>query len=920
MEFRLLGPVEVFDDSGRRIELAANRLRVLLAALLLQPNRVVAGQQLMDTLWEEDLPARPRSALQTYVSRLRTLLGRPIIQTEPAGYVINVAPEEVDLVRFRAFVANSTSTTDPAERVRLLTEALELWEGEPLAGLTAGALIRDAIPVLAEERLHATELLLAARLERGDHAAVTSELRGLTRRHPLRESLWALLMQAQIRAGRPADALATYSEASRRLADELGLDPGPALRRLHQTVLATDARAAAVRAAREVVPHQLPTVGRSFVGRTEELTQLDKELLSATGSIAVIAGTAGVGKTALAVRWAERASAEFPDGQLYVNLRGFDPTGDAVSPEDAVRGFLDALQTTPGRIPSGAAAQAALYRTLLADRRLLIVLDNARSAAQIRPLLPGGNSCRVVVTSRSSLPGLLASEGAHLLTLDLMSWDQARSLLEGAVGAERIAAEPAAAEELVSLSARLPLALSLVAAHAAAHSTWSLDAVATDLRRTRQGLDAFTGEDQATDLRAVFSWSYQLVTATSARLFRLSGVHPGPHLSVPAAAALVGTTPDRIRPALAELERAHLMSRLSPDRYSAHDLLHIYATELAREHENEREALWRLLDHYLRTADAGDQWLRPHRDPDELPAPRGTPSAESFSGYQEAFEWFEAEYPNLVVLVDHAARNGFDGHATHLARTITGFLERRGLWNTWVEVMETAVQACVRAEDVPGQVMAHRYRAHALARQLRLDEALTEAETALDLAERHGNQVAQAWCRRMLAFVLSQQERLKESYEHDVIASDLFQAAGHRTGQALALNSLGRLQASTFGDFDQAIAYCRQAQRLYQEVDHKLGEAATWDHLGYAYRGMAAYTESISAYRQALALYRQLNDLYYQALMLQNLGDLHHELGNQEAAGTSWQAALALLTDLNHPDAEAIDHRLAGLRLEHPTN
>lgn len=914
MEFRLLGPVEVLDDSGQRIELAANRLRVLLAALLLQPNRVVAGQELMDTLWEEDLPARPRAALQTYISRLRTLLGgNPVIRTEPAGYVISVDENQVDLVRFRRLVSASTVTADPAERTRLLTEALALWRGEPLAGLTAGALIRDAVPMLAEERLHATELLLTARLERGDHAAVTSELRGLTRRHSLRESLWALLMQAQIRAGRPADALATFSEASRLLADELGLDPGPALRRLHQTVLATDARAAAVRTAREVIPHQLPTVGRTFVGRSRELDQLDKALLGLTGSIAVISGTAGVGKTALAVRWAERATAEFPDGQLYVNLRGFDPSGDLVSPEDAVRGFLDALQTAPGRIPSGAAAQAALYRTLLADRRLLIVLDNARSAAQVRPLLPGGNGCRVVVTSRSTLPGLLASEGAYPLTLDLMDWDQARALLEGAVGAQRLDAEPDAAEELVELAARLPLALSLVAAHAAAHPTWSLDAVATDLRRTRQGLDVFAGEDQATDLRAVFSWSYQLVTSTSARIFRLSGVHPGPDLSVGAAAALAGTTPDRVRPALAELERAHLVSQPSPQRYSAHDLLHVYAGELAKAQENQHEAIRRLLDYYLRTADAGDQWLRPHRDPDQLPE-QGRPAyVQGFSGYQEAFDWFEVEHPNLVCLVEYAARHGFDGHATHLARTMTGFLERRGLWNTWVDVMQTAVEACERTGDLPGQVMARRYRAHALARQIRLEEALVEAETSLHLAVETGDQLAVAWCHRMVAFVLAQQERLKESYEYDQVASDLFKVVGHRMGHALALNSLGWLQASAFGDYDQALVLCKEAQALYRKVDHKLGEAATWDHLGYAYRGLTDYTQAIHCYEQALALYRELNDVYYQALMLQNLGDVQHQLADNDAAGTSWQAALSLLNQLNHPAAEAVDSRLAEL-------
>ncbi|ONI76553.1 hypothetical protein BWI15_04400 [Kribbella sp. ALI-6-A] len=908
MEFRLLGPVEVLDDSGRRIELAANRLRVLLAALLLQPNRVVAGQELMDTLWEEDLPARPRAALQTYMSRLRTLLGRPLIRTEAAGYVIAVDPAEIDVTRFRDLVGASTGTADPAERMRLLTEALALWRGEPLAGLAAGALIRDAAPALTEERLHATELLLSARLDHGDpndHAAVTSELRSLTRRYPLRESLWALLMQSQIKAGQPAAALATFSEASRRLADELGLDPGPELRRLHQAVLASDARAAATRTSRDVVPHQLPTVGRTFIGREQELAELDRVLLSPTGSIAVISGTAGVGKTALAIQWAERAQAHFPDGQLYVNLRGFDPSGELVDPADAIRGFLDALQSMPGRIPAGDAAQAALYRTLLADRRMLIMLDNARNAAQVRPLLPGGNTCRVVVTSRDALPGLLATEGAHPVTLDLMDWDQAVALLEGALGSHRLRAERDAVHELIEVAARLPLALSLVAAHAAAHPGWSLSSVATDLRRTRQGLDAFAGEDEATDLRAVFSWSYQLLKATSAHTFKLYGAHPGPDLSVDAAAALAGTTPDRVMPALAELERAHLLSQHSPGRYSAHDLLRTYAAELAAD---EHIPVQRLLDYYLRTADAGDQWLRPHRDPDELPEPAGTPYARTFGGYQEAFDWFEQECANLVALVEHAVRRGFDAHATHLARTITGYLERRGLWSTWVDVMGSAVYASERSGDTAAQVMARRYRAHALARQQRLPEALAEAEAALQLAK--GDPVAQAWCERMLAFVLAQQDRLKESYEHDLIASDLFRAAGHRTGQALALNSLGLLHATTFGEYELAVQYCLQAQQLYQQVDHKLGEAATWDHLGYAYRCQSAYGEAIDCYRKALSLYRELNDLYYQALMLQHLGDVHHEVGDESAAHSSWQSALDLLSYLNHPTANELRAKL----------
>ncbi len=431
-----------------------------------------------------------------------------------------------------------------------------------------------------------------------------------------------------------------------------------------------------------------------------------------------------------------------------------------------------------------------------------------------------------------------------------------------------------------------------------------------------QGLDALTGETQMTELRAVFSWSYQLTTATSARVFRLTGLHPGPDLPVAAAAAVAGTTPERIRASLAELERAQLVTQPAPDRYTSHDLLREYARDLAGSIDKKDEchqAVWRLLDHYLRTADAGDQWLRPHRDPEVLPEALGTTYVERFGGYQEAFDWFEAEHLNLVALIEHAARQGFDGHATHLARTITGFLERRGLWSTWTDVMQTAAESSERAGDLRGQVISHRYRAHALTRLNRLDEGLVEAETALRLAEQLDDQVIQAWCHRVVAFVLSHQERLQESYEHELLAVELFKGSGHRTGHALSLNYVGWLHAHAFGEYDEAVRRCREAQGLYQGIDHKLGEAATWDHLGYAYRGLRDLAESAQCYQRALELYEVLNDVYHQARMLRNLGDVQQELGDEDAAGASWEASLDLLIQLDHPDAEALDERLRTL-------
>lgn len=459
-------------------------------------------------------------------------------------------------------------------------------------------------------------------------------------------------------------------------------------------------------AAGRPVPRQLPADVPGFTGRGAQLRELD---LLVTGGertstlvVSAVSGTAGVGKTALAVHWAHRVRGRFPHGQLYVNLRGFDPTGRAVSPAEAVRGFLDALGVVPQRIPAGLDPQAALYRSLVADRRMLILLDNARDADQVRPLLPGAAGCLVVVTSRDLLSGLVVAEGAHPLVLDLLTTDEAHQLLERRLGPARVAAEPEAVDDIVGACARLPLALAIVAARAVAHPAFPLSALAGALRQARGGLDIFAHGDPATDVRAVFSWSYHTLGPTAARLFRLLGVHPGPDITIPAAASLAGVTPREVAASMGELTRANLLTEHTAGRFAFHDLLRAYATELAHDVEPQAErraAAQRALDHYLRTAYAADQLLNPERGPITLPpaGPGVTPEEHADRG--QAMAWFGAEHRVLLAAADRAAATGLDIHAWQLPWVLADFFNLRGHSHDLAATQHAALEAARRLAD-----------------------------------------------------------------------------------------------------------------------------------------------------------------------------------------------------------------------------
>jgi tetratricopeptide (TPR) repeat protein len=631
--------------------------------------------------------------------------------------------------------------------------------------------------------------------------------------------------------------------------------------------------------------------------------------------ISAIGGTAGVGKTALAVRWAHQVADRFPDGQLYVNLRGFDPGGHVMDPADAVRRFLDALNVSPERIPVDLDAQAALYRSQLAGKRMLVVLDNARDTAQVRPLLPGARTCLVVVTSRNQLTGLIAADGAHPITLDLLTDDEGRQLLIRRLGVDRVAAEPAAVEQIITRCAHLPLALALVAARAAVSPHSGLYVLAEELRDAGHRWQMLTGDDPTTDVQGVLSWSYQALTPDAARLFRLLGLHPGPDIAAAAAASLAGLPPSTIRPVLTELTQASLLVEHTPGRYTFHDLLRAYACDLAQRIDTNQHChttTQRVLDHYLHTAHTAARLLYPAMVTLTLtpPAPGVTPRQPA--DHQQALNWFTVERPVLLAAIEHAAATGFDTHTWQLARTLETFLYRRGHWHNWAAAGRAAVAAAQRLADPTAQARAHRNLAIAYTQLGCFDDAHTNFSHALELATQTGDRAGQARTHHNLGFLWERRGNYPRALDHAQQALTLYEATGHRLGQAEALSAVGWCHAQ-LGDHHQTLTHCQQALTLLRELGERAGQAATWDSLGYAHHHLGHHTRAITCYQHALSLYRDLGDRYHEADTLTNLGDTHHSTGRHHAAHDAWQQALIILDDLDHPNAEQVRAKLAGL-------
>jgi DNA-binding SARP family transcriptional activator len=679
----------------------------------------------------------------------------------------------------------------------------------------------------------------------------------------------------------------------------------------------TGARAAASTGDKMRVPAQVPPDTAGFAGRATELGQLhamvETSAEPASPSVAVITGTAGVGKTTLAVRFARQAAARFPDGQLYVNLRGFDPSGSPVDAGTALRGFFEALDVPARQIPPELEARTALFRSLLDGKRMLLLLDNARSTEQVRPLLPGSPGCMVVITSRSQLTGLVAAEGARLFSLGVLTGTEARELLGRRLGEDRVAAEPAATGELILRSSGLPLALSVTCARAVSRPGLALADLASELRDARGRLDVLQTDDTATDLRAVFSWSYDRLSDGAARMFRLLGVHPGPDVSGPAAASMAGVPLGEARGMLAELTRASLLTEELSGRYTFHDLLRAYAAERAAASEDNGElagARLRLLDHYVRSATTAAGRTYPARSPVGLPPVPAGVESEEFSSYEEALAWFVAEHHVLRSVLPVAADRGFDSYCWKLAWLWAPFLKRRGMLHEDVAVQRIALEAARRLSDPNALAHVHYEFGHAYSKLGRVSHAEAQLSRAFELFTRVGDKANIGRVEHALAVLLHMQGRWTEALPHATEALRLRRLFGGHAAVAYSENAVGWIYAN-LGNYPEALLHCRRALELHHESGSRSGAADTLDSLAYAYAGLSQNERAIEYYQRALAMYIEIGDPDGEAETLTRLGDAQFAERQLAAARESWEQASDLLKRLPAKDVGPIRVRLA---------
>ncbi|WP_240958011.1 AfsR/SARP family transcriptional regulator [Streptomyces chilikensis] len=916
------------------IDIGHARQRLVLGALLMDVGRVVPTAVLIDRVWGTQVPQRGREALYGYVSRLRQALADtgagPVRERD--GYRLEVEPDAVDVVRFREMVRRARAT-DPGEAaVALWEDALGLWHGEAFGGADA-PWFSDQRALLDAERIAAGLDLTEVRLGLGQHAQIVAECAARAEARPLDERAAGQLMLALYRCGRQTEALRCYDRTRRLLAEEMGIDPGPSLRELHHRILTADpgldlSPPTAVRPAGAAkirpVPRQLPAPPSVFVGRERELADLDALLKQPCDTnpllvIAAIGGVGGVGKTWLALRWAHEKLDAFPDGQLYVNLRGYDPSGEPVSPRMAVRGFLDALGADPARIPADPDAQAALYRSMIAGKRMIIVLDNARDTAQVVPLLPGSPTCAVLVTSRSRLTGLTTAHGARPFTLDVLTDAEAHALLLRHLGADRLVAEPEAVTALLHHGAGLPLAVGILAARALTSSRFPLAELADELREAQTRLDALDTGDLSADVRAVFASSYQALDREVARVFRLLGFAPGPDISLPAAAAVTALPVPRVRALLRRLQAAHLVDEHVPGRYRMHDLTRLYAAERAREDLTEDcdQALLRLADFYLHTAHAAAGRLDPHRDPIPLPTAQRGVTPQEVADHSAALTWCTAEHAVLLSMLDRAVDSRLDAHVWQLAWALETFFDYRGHWHDWAAGQQAALAAAERLGNRRWQAGAHRSLGGVYTQTGRLDDGLLHFRHALDLYEQLGDRVSQAHTHRGLGWVRDQQGRRRDALDHNEQALTLYRQTGHLAGQAKALNNAGWLHIM-LADYKKALDHCALAVALNQQIGDRHGEAGAWDSLGYAHHHLAEYSEAVDCYRRALDLDRGLGDRYGETEILCHLGDTRLAAGDPEAAREAWHQALRIADEIGHPSAHDLRGKLGDGQADQP--
>ena len=936
MRFRLLGPLEVRAGEEWR-GIGAPKWRSVLAALLINAGQIVPADVLINEVWRDAPPAKAGNLISIYVLRLRRLMGdadSTLLVTRAPGYQLRIAAGDSDAQLFETLVdegRRALAAGDPATAASQLAEALALWRGSPLADVPATPLVETAAERLEDLRLDAAELRVTAELDCGNHAQVIPELRRLLADHSLREGLWLLLMRALDGAGRHAEALDAYGQARTAISEELGVDPGPELRQAYASMLAKDTSdapgsisagtvAASVKPAEPVtataafvaqVPAQLPTDVADFTGRGDQVKHLCDVLASAGADdsgavrIALVAGSGGLGKTSLAVHAAHRVRASFPDGQLYVDLLG--ATAHPLLPADVLARFLRDLGVSGRDIPADEDERAGRYRTVLAGRRVLVVLDNARDAAQVRPLLPGTAPCAVLITTRSRMPDLASSQ---LVDLNVLDDDEALVLFTKVVGDERVTAEPEATAELLLACAGLPLAIRICAARLATRPGWTIRAMA-GLSNEHRRLDEMRVGDLA--VRASFQVSFTSLPAAArpgdiapADAFRMLGLWHGPSVSSAAAAALFGTAEYLAEDALELLVDAHLLEAAESGRYKFHDLLRVYASEraVADLSGSDRDAaVGRLLGWYMYTADAAAAVVLPSRYKIPLETTDHDVPALAFPSAQAALAWYDSERVNVVAATRQAAVAGLPDIAWRLPVPLLNIFDSRGGWADLIVTHRVALEAARQTGNQPGEAWVLNNLGLALAATSD-SEGLRCLEQSLELRREIGDRLGEAQSAGNLADAYTRLGRPEEAIELFVRCRDLSREVGNRYGEGVAQTNLGAALLD-LGRPAEAVDALAAARARFDDIGMLNGVGYASYHLGRTYRALGQSQQALDSLQQALRSHQASGSRHRQAVTLSALAAVQAEGGLVAEARRSWGQAAAIFDELGDASAAA---------------
>ncbi len=911
--FTMLGTFAVSCE-GRDVDLGRARQQAVLAALVLRMNQAASVEWLTDAVWGERPPHDPRNTVQTNISRLRRLLGgRTVIASTDTGYMLLGDPAQIDLTVFERRVATARQQYrhgDLKGAAEGLDAALAMWRGEPLAGLH-GPQIEAERRRVTQLRLDADELRARVMVDRGQHADAVICLRRLLGERPLHEPTAALLMLALYRCGRRSEALDVFQDVRVFLAEALGVDPGAELSDLQARILRTDpalnAPPPVVRSRRNHLPGDIA----DFTGRATEL-----ELLLATDPrpaavvIEALDGMAGIGKTTLAVHVAHRLAASLPDVQLFVDLHGHTSNQDPVSPMAALDALLRTVGVPADVIPNDLDSRAALWRAELATRRAVLVLDNAASAGQVRPLLPGTSSCLTLITSRHRLADL---ETTHTLSLDVLTEQEAMTLFTRIVGAERLTGQLAAASEVISLCGRLPLAVRIAGARLRSRPAWTVQHLADRLHQAATPLTELSTGDRS--VAAAFALSYRHLDPAQQRMFRLLGLHPGVLFDAAAVAALTADPPAETEALLDALVDAHLLQEPTAGQYRFHDLLRSHAATVAAdepEHSRAR-AMTRLTDFYLHTAYAASRQLDSQFQPIDIGEPAPGFAASDMPDEAAAMSWFDSNHANVLATLRMATEHDRFTKVWQLAWTLDNYHYRRGHIRASLTAWRAGLAAAERLGDIAVQAKAHRRLGLAFGPAGEHAEAIRHLGLSLALAEQAGDVAGQAGAHFVLALTWSRRDD-ERVLTHITDALRLYRQIGNAQWEIRSLSMLGACEAR-LGRYESARVHCEKALDLCRHSQDRYGEADSLDSLGALAASTGRHSTALDHYTAALSAWRKLDNTYRQADTLAAIGQTHTATGRTEAAREAWQEAADLYDGQGRSEqAERLRRRIAAAR------